>query len=608
MSLSTARGHIEALAARWPLPAWATCCLLVVGLAAFAYVPLLNGDVIFTGDTSHAFRIYEMHRCLSNGQWPCRWVPDLGNGYGYPLYNYYPPLPYYAGDFLHWLGMSYVRAADLLFAIGLVAAGLSMFLLARRLWGDLGGLVSAIAYVFAPYLALDVYLRGALDELWALAIAPALLWALLELITTKRLRVVPLVALFGALLLLSHNLVAVIVAPAVAVWVVALLALRGRDAWRPAIMVAAAGAWAFGLAAFFTLPVLREGDYVQLESLSSGYFHYSRNFASASDLFFLRTGDYSFLFQGRASTPVQIGWFHWGLAALAVPGALLLFRMGRRHESVAVVLFALFFAAGVFMAISAAEPIWDHFHSLRFLQFPWRYLGLVTLAAAALAGVSLAVLRERPALLQLLVAAALVGLFIASGHIFFHSEYRCLLADSEVLSGTRAPGAAGDPICDALIRNPQGAAINDYLPKDVAQVPDPPAAPARVLEGSALIEPAGSGSDWLELHIEATGPARVEASIFDFPKWRVRIDGATVPHTVSVPNGLVTFAVPAGTHDVELRLHDTTARRAGNLLSLASWSAWAGALVAMLVAAPIGRAGGRRTSSGAGSGRSPAGG
>lgn len=595
MRLSKARGRIERLSARWPLPAWATCTLAVVGFAAFAYVPLLNGDVIFTGDTSHAYRIYEMHRCLSDGQWPCRWVPDLGNGYGYPLYNYYPPLPYYAGDFLHWLGMSYVRAADVLFAIGLVAAALSMFLLARRLWGDLGGLVSAVAYVFAPYLALDVYLRGALDELWALAIVPALLWALLELITTSRLRFVPLAALFGALLLLSHNLVAVIVAPAVALWVVALLALRGRDAWRPVIMVAAAGAWAFGLAAFFTLPVLREGGYVQLDSLSSGLFHYSRNFASLSDLFFLRTGDYSFLLQGRASTPVQIGWFHWGLAAIAVPGALLLFRMGRRREGIAIVLFALFFAAGVFMAISASEPIWDRFHSLRFLQFPWRYLGLVSLAAAALAGVSLAVLRERPALLQLSVAAALVGLFIASGHIFFHSEYRCHLADSEVLSGTRAPGAAGDPICDALISNPQGAAISDYLPKDVAEVPGPPAAPARVVQGSAVIEPAGAGSDWLRLHIEAAGPARIEAALFDFPKWRVRIDGATVPHTASVPTGLVMFEVPAGSHDVELRLQDTRTRRAGNLLSLVSWSVMLGTGAAILMFAALSMRGPRRT-------------
>jgi hypothetical protein len=35
---------------------------------------------------------------------------------------------------------------------------------------------------------------------------------------------------------------------------------------------------------------------------------------------------------------------------------------------------------------------------------------------------------------------------------------------------------------------------------------------------------------------------------------------------------LVEFTVPAGRHDVELRLEDTNVRRAGNWLSLVSWT------------------------------------
>ena len=179
----------------------------LVLLSAFAYAPLLGGGMILTGDTLHAFRIYELHRCLSDGQIPCRWAPDLGNGYGAPLFNYYPPLPYYAGDLLHRLGLSYLRAVDALYIAGLLGAGLSMFVLGRRLWGGLGGLVSAVAYVYAPYLALDVYMRGALAELWGLAFAPALLWSVYELATSGRPRWIPVVALTGAGLLLSHNLV-----------------------------------------------------------------------------------------------------------------------------------------------------------------------------------------------------------------------------------------------------------------------------------------------------------------------------------------------------------------------------------------------------------------
>ncbi|MEX0786640.1 MAG: 6-pyruvoyl-tetrahydropterin synthase-related protein, partial [Dehalococcoidia bacterium] len=295
------------------------CAIVLVLLAAFAYAPLFGGGMILTGDTLHAWRIYEIGRCLDDGQLPCRWAPDLGNGYGFPLFNYYPPLPYYAGDLLHRLGFSYLRSVDMLYVIGLAGAGLSMFVLARRLWGDLGGLVSAVAYVYAPYLALDAYMRGALAELWALAVAPALLWAVYELVDTGKARFAPLVALFTALLLLSHSLVALIALPAVAIWAGALLVLRGRAALWPALLGGAGALWGLGLAAFFTLPVLFEGGQVQLDSTTQGPLHFSHHFAAVSDLFLQRTSDYGVLLGAATETPVQIGWFHWVVAGLSLP-------------------------------------------------------------------------------------------------------------------------------------------------------------------------------------------------------------------------------------------------------------------------------------------------
>ena len=556
--------------------------LALVLLSAFAYRDLLGGGMILTGDTMHAMRIFEMHRCLDDWQIPCRWTPDLGNGYGFPLFNYYPPLPYFVGDLLHRLGLSYLRAVDALFVLGLVGAGLAMFALARRLWGDLGGLVSAVAYVYAPYLALDVYMRGALVELWGLAFAPALLWAVHELVTTGRARFVPLVALFAALLMLSHTLVALIMMPVVALWAAALLLTRWREAWRPALLGGAGALWGLGLAAFFILPVLSEGDLVQLDNLARGPFHYSRHFVSVRDLFLLRAADYSFLLGGREGTPVQIGWFHWAAAGLSLPAALLFLRARQWQAGLAVLLFAAFFAIGVFMTVSPSRFIWDAFQSLRFLQFPWRYLGLVSLASAGLAGAWLGVLRGRPLWAQLLTAGALIGVFIGTGEMFFQPLHRCTVSPERAIP---CAGSDSEYFSDAYFPNPKLASINDYLPAAVDLIPaQPPERPARVIQGSARILNASAGTDSLSLEIEATGPARVEAALFDFPDWRVEIDGLPAPHTASKPNGLVTFDVPDGVHLVELRLEDTAVRRWGNRVSLAAWAALALAGPTMLLA------------------------
>jgi hypothetical protein len=558
--------------------------LALVLLSTFAYRALFGGGMILTADTLHAIRIFEMDRCLNDGQIPCRWAPDMGNGYGFPLFNYYPPLPYYVGDLLHRLGLSYLRAVDALYVLGLVGAGLAMFALARRLWGDLGGLVSATAYVYAPYLALDVYMRGALTELWALALAPALFWAVYELVTTSRPRFVPLVAVFLALLLLSHNLVAVIVAPALALWTAVLLLTRGREGWRPALLGAAGAIWGFGLAAFFTLPVLMEGDLVQLDSLAETLRQtellYPSNFVTVRDLFLLRTADYSFLLGAGEDTPIQIGWFHWAVAGLSAPAGVFLLRRGQRTAALAIAMFVVFFGVGVFMAVSRSQFIWDSFDALRFLQFPWRYLGLVSLASAGLAGAWLALLRDRPLWAQWLVAATLVGLFIGAGQALFQPLHRCTVTVDRPID---CPGSDAEYFSDTYF--PQRGSIQDYLPIAVERIPlQPPEELAKVVAGAAIVRSATAGTDWLQLELHVTREARVEAALFDYPNWRVRVDGETVPHVASEPNGLVTFLVPAGATEVDIRLEDTGIRRLGNWLSLVSLAALALTPPAMLLA------------------------
>lgn len=559
----------------------------IVLLAFFAYRPLFGGGMILTADTLHAWRIREIGRCLDDGQLPCRWTPDLGNGYGFPMFNYYPPLPYYVGDLLHRLGFSYLGAVDGLYFIGLVGAGLSMFLLTRRLWGNLGGLVSAVAFVYAPYLALDAYMRGALAELWALAIAPALLWAVYELTTTARARYVPILALCVAFLLLSHNLVAVIVAPAVALWAGALLLARRREALRPALLGALAVLWGVGLAAFFTLPALTEGNLVQLDSVArTPYLRdylYQHNFVGAGDLFFQRSSDYSGLLTLEGGTPVQIGWFHWLAVALSLPLAALLWR-SRREAALAVGLLAACFVVGVFMTTAASRFIWDTFDSLRFLQFPWRYIGLVAIASGGLAGAWFAVTSRWGGTARALAAGALIALFVGTGATSFDPFYRCTTDGAREVP---CPGNDDEYFSERFASFHFQGSVGGWLPDAVDVVPrELPAAPARVVLGAARILEAEQGSDSLELRIEAPEPALIEAAIFDFQHWRVRIDGEAVAHEASDPSGLITFAVPVGTHEVSLRLHNTAVRSWGNGISLVAWAALALSPLAALLAPP----------------------
>ena len=79
--------------------------LLAVG--ALAVWPLLRAGYPTIGDgLNHFYRLVEFEHLLQHGVLFPRWAPDLGYGYGYPLFNYSPPLAYYLGAVFRGLGLN----------------------------------------------------------------------------------------------------------------------------------------------------------------------------------------------------------------------------------------------------------------------------------------------------------------------------------------------------------------------------------------------------------------------------------------------------------------------------------------------------------------------
>src|SRR3990170_1519118 len=84
-------------------------------------------------DDMQAMRLLQMDKCVKDRQIPCRWVPDMGFGYGYPQFNYYAPLPYYIMETWHIAGMGYLDSVKVGFALSFVLSGVGMYLLGTSL-------------------------------------------------------------------------------------------------------------------------------------------------------------------------------------------------------------------------------------------------------------------------------------------------------------------------------------------------------------------------------------------------------------------------------------------------------------------------------------------
>src|SRR3990167_3660727 len=105
--------------------------------------PLFASSTYPYHDDVTYIRLYEMDKCFKDYQIPCRWVPDLGGLYGYPIFNYYAPLPYYFLELIYFVTHSLLISVKVMFAVSFLGAYIFMYLLALKFWGKMGGALSA---------------------------------------------------------------------------------------------------------------------------------------------------------------------------------------------------------------------------------------------------------------------------------------------------------------------------------------------------------------------------------------------------------------------------------------------------------------------------------
>ncbi|MFQ5421059.1 MAG: hypothetical protein ACE5EY_11940, partial [Anaerolineae bacterium] len=72
--------------------------LLVLAIALVAVWPFISRASLPPGTDAelHIFRLVELSHLVRSGEFYPRWAPDFYHGFGYPIFNYYAPLSYYA--------------------------------------------------------------------------------------------------------------------------------------------------------------------------------------------------------------------------------------------------------------------------------------------------------------------------------------------------------------------------------------------------------------------------------------------------------------------------------------------------------------------------------
>ncbi|MFH1244570.1 MAG: 6-pyruvoyl-tetrahydropterin synthase-related protein [bacterium] len=346
---------------------------LFIILALLIFRPLLGTVWYPMHDTTHLARLYLMEGTIRGGQFPPIWATGINQGLGYPLFHFYAPLFYYLALLVKLVTGSYFTAVKVVLFSSSVLGMLGMYTLMKK-WGRGVAFFSSLAFGTLPYMAVNLYVRGAYAETLALSLLPWLFYAWQNLGSHQR---QIMTAIITTLFILSHNLIPLITFPFLLIWIL----FHHHHHLKALILPILA---TITLSSFYLLPLIFERNFVQADSIAKTT-NYSLHYVAPSQLWNSTWG------YGGSAMGLEDGMsFKLGkIVVLLSLGSLLLLR--KRYIQLLVTSALL----TIFMTTPYSQFIWDHLALLQVIQFPWRYLGLVGFFLSSLAGLSFTLIKNK---------------------------------------------------------------------------------------------------------------------------------------------------------------------------------------------------------------------
>lgn len=521
--------------------------LILIVLTLPTILPFFNGKFFYTQDHIFVARLQQMSIALASGQFPVRWAPDLR--YGEPLFNFYAPLPYYIGALIHFFGVDFIWVAKILFMLSAILSAAAMYLLVNKLFGQRAGILAAVLYTYAPYRAVDMYVRGSLSETWAFVFLPLIFYTSMLLAEKANFKNISLLALSLAGLFLTHNVTTLMFLPFLGLWWI-YLSIREKK-WKVILHLSFASLLGFGVAAFFLLPAFFESNFIQTKYLTVGYFNFRAHFVAFKQFFSLFWGYGSSVWGLDDGLSFQIGLVN--LAVLATAAVLAILHLKNKKTVGFFIFLGISVLGSVFLQHNKSAFIWEAIPQMAFIQFPWRFLGISVFMIALTGGAIAIYLRKRllPIYFILLFAAVVSTLMY-----FRPKEY------------------ADDSFFDKFLqveRMRKGEDLTkDYLPIGVETTDGDRFDQPRAEKGEIIVNDFERSSTTLNFSANVLSKSLVELPISYFPGWQVKADSQDIALLPPSKTGLVRFELPEGKYKVKTELSDTPIRTAGNIISITS--------------------------------------
>jgi len=479
----------------------------------------------------HVLRLSEFHQSLFDGQFPVRWAPNLLSGLGYPLFiiNYH--LPYYLAELFYIFGFSLFSSIKAVFLISLIGGALTSFSLFKTLTKNIAAaLTGSIFFTVAPYRLANIFERGALGEAIAYLFLP-LLFLGAHTLYQKKSSALLIFALTG--LILSHTVIFITAFPFLLLYIFVIFPKSTQTIFKllkPLFI-------SFALSSFQLFPAIFERTLMKFDAqlLSS----YLGHFKSIYQLLRIPHPDINI------GTRFQIGFSHTLVLAI---GIIVAIKGNDKSTKTKLATYATISLISLFLILSPSKILWDLLVPLKFVLYPWRFLGIIAFSTAAIASILVSQINH----FQKLSAAALIALALFTSRHYTKIDIPTKASfPSHLLSGNATTQNEFDP------QGFNSKSINFSKPQ------------LQVISGNIKTISSQKRPTSTLINTQSKASSKLKVPLLYFPGWQATLDGTPVSINSQEKNleGFMVFNIPPGSHQLQIKFSETPIRKLGNIIS-----------------------------------------
>jgi hypothetical protein len=521
--------------------------IILILLVIPATLALFKPGFFGASDDMHIAWLQQMNQSITEGQIPPRYVSDLSFGFGYPLFNFIFPLPYYLGELFHLIGLSFTYSIKAVFIFSLFMSAITMYFLTRKLSGKFIGMAAAVLYVYTPYRSTDIYDRGALGESLAFVFLPLIIFFLIKVFETKDIREnykwIGGGILSVAGLILTHNIVSYMFIPFAFLFGLIILNKKIKE-----LFLLFFGGLLGSI--YFWLPALFDSKLMKYETV----FNFFDHFPTIKQLITPFWG-----YGASVPGPYDGMSFFIGEVNLVVIGVVLIYTIFRFSKisllNKKILIWSLFLmTASMIMMNFRSFWLWKNIPLIAYFQFPWRFLTMIVF------GSSLLVILIKNFKYSKILAVLIIIVSMAFNISRFRPHDFLNRNDSYYINRyipVPAPSSEYLGLQEEYLRLPK---VTQIRPKEVYTRIYP--------ENSAIKNIILINSLDAKFNSDSDSELVLNYNKYYFPGWEGLIDGKKLNLTSGTPYGQIQFSIPSGKHEIVIKYKETIFNRLLDWLSL----------------------------------------